>query len=108
MGRGEMRVADAALWLLEVPMRVPLKFGAQTVDRVTCARAALRVRGEGGAEATGWGETPLSVAWVWPSQLAYDDRERRLTAMAGEVAREMKSLDGPAGHAFEVGHRFLR
>ena len=59
-------------------MRVPLKFGAETVTSVTCARACVRVVDSKGRTAEGWGETPLSVQWVWPSRLPY---ERRLETL---------------------------
>ena len=35
----DIRVRECVLFFLPVKTRVPLKFGAQVVDRVTCARA---------------------------------------------------------------------
>ena len=95
-----------ALYLLPVKTRVPLKFGAGVVTHVTCARVRLRVRNAAGQEADGWGETPLSVQWVWPSALAYEIRERALNdfsvTLAGAWAEHAVS-----GHPMEVGHAFL-
>jgi hypothetical protein len=44
-------------------VQIPLKFGGQIVDEVTCARVAAEVRTAEGVRAVGWGETPLSVQW---------------------------------------------
>ncbi|MDG2122181.1 MAG: hypothetical protein P8J87_00695 [Verrucomicrobiales bacterium] len=108
MSGRSMRVTDCALTFLEVPMRVPLKFGAQTVTGVTCARVCVRVRGADGREATGWGETPLSVAWVWPSALGYEERNERLKGMTVKIAGALKVGDGGEGHAFEIGYDFIK
>jgi hypothetical protein len=59
--RTDVRVVGAELYLLPVHTRVPLKFGAETLQTVTCARVRLQVRDRGGRTASGWGETPLSV-----------------------------------------------
>ena len=55
----DIRVIDAQLYILPVELRVPLKFGNQVLQSVKCARVRVRVRSEDGAEAEGWGETPL-------------------------------------------------
>lgn len=97
-----MRLVSARLYFLPVETRVPLKFGSETLTRVTCARVRVEVEGKAGALAEGWGEVPLSVQWVWPSGLAYDFREGRLRAFCGVVLESwMKS--GLAGHPLEVG-----
>ena len=72
------KVREVSLHFIPVEMRVPLKFGAQVLDSVTCARARVVVEGEDGRTAEGWGETPLSVAWVWPSTIDYEDRHEAL------------------------------
>ena len=59
-----------ALYFLPVEARVPLKFGPETLTHVTCARVRMRVEDTFGNAAEGWGETPLSVQWVWPSSTA--------------------------------------
>ena len=63
----DIRTVGATLYFLPVKTRVPLKFGAETLTSVTCARAMVRVADQQGRTAAGWGETPLSVQWVWPS-----------------------------------------
>lgn len=100
-----MKVTGISLSLVPVKTRVPLKFGDQTLTEVKCARVGLAVE-EGGRSATGWAETPLSVAWVWPSALGYREREERLIAFC-ERLREDLEANLEEGHPFLVGHRYL-
>lgn len=100
------RVKETSLYFLPVEMRVPLKFGAQVVESVTCARARVVIEGADGRTATGWGETPLSVAWVWPSTLPYEERHEAMKDFALAIARDLPDFDS-AGHAFEIGHDYI-
>lgn len=102
----DIRAAGAALYFLPVQTRMPLKFGAETLTSVTCARARVRVRDREGREADGWGETPLSVQWVWPSALPYEERHEALKQFSIVLALEWGKLD-VTGHPMEVGHRFI-
>ncbi len=63
----DIRPIAATLYFLPVQTRMPLKFGPEVTTEVTCARVQLTVADRQGRTATGWGETPLSVQWVWPS-----------------------------------------
>jgi L-alanine-DL-glutamate epimerase-like enolase superfamily enzyme len=96
---------ETELFFLPVHMRVPLKFGAQVVTDVVCARARVRVEHRAGRSAEGWGETPLSVAWVWPSALSWAEREERMRGFCVRLAQELVAF-GEAGHPLELGHRF--
>jgi len=102
-----MRITDCALYFLDVPMRVPLKFGSQTLTEVTCARVAVRVRDGDGKEAEGWGETPLNVGWVWPAAMPYLHRQAVLKTFCTRLVREVRHL-AVEGHALEIGHAFLQ
>ncbi len=95
----------ANLFFLPVRTRVPLKFGSETLTEVTCARACLRVEEAGGRYAVGWGETPLSVQWVWPSTLAYEERHDAMKRFTIELAKAWAGFDCQ-GHPLGVGHRF--
>ncbi len=107
MSRNDIRVAATELFSLPVSMRVPLKFGTGTVTAVTCARARVTVAGEDGRTASGWGETPLSVQWAWPSDTPHDERERAVEAFSIELARAWAELD-VTGHPIEIGVAFER
>lgn len=101
-----IRVTGAELFLLPVTTRVPLKFGTETLTSVTCARVRLHCRTTDGREVTGWGETPLSVQWVWPSAVPYQERFDALTGFCRLLAGAWPVF-ASRGHALEVGHDFL-
>ncbi len=101
----DVRVVGAALYFLPVQTRIPLKFGPETTTAVTCARARLRIVNESGRLAEGWGETPLSVQWVWPSQLAYAPRHEVLRQFTLQLAEAWACFEAK-GHPLEVGHDF--
>jgi L-alanine-DL-glutamate epimerase-like enolase superfamily enzyme len=101
-----VRPRSCALYLLPVTTRVPLKFGAETLTEVVCARVRLTVEDVvTGNRAEGWGETPLSVQWVWPSALPYAERLEALQKLCVALAREWTTCDS-AGHPIEVGYDF--
>jgi L-alanine-DL-glutamate epimerase-like enolase superfamily enzyme len=102
----DIRVSDAELFFLPVTTRVPLKFGAETLTSVTCARVRLRVTRADGHEASGWGETPLSVQWVWPSSLPYEERHTALRDFCRRLALAWSQFPAQ-GHALEIGHDFI-
>jgi len=102
-----VRVRGTTLYFLPVQTRMPLKFGAQVVDRVSCARVCVRVEDSRGRSAVGWGETPLSVAWVWPSPLTWEERETRMQDFCRTLARELPAFDA-SGHPMELGDAFQR
>jgi L-alanine-DL-glutamate epimerase-like enolase superfamily enzyme len=94
------------LYFLPVTTRVPLKFGPETLTSVICARVCMTVAGKEG-RAQGWGETPLSVQWVWPSSIAYQDRCDAMQEFCRQLARAWAYFRGK-GHPIEVGHDFWR
>ena len=102
----DISVIGAALYFLPVRTRVPLKFGSETLTEVTCARVRLRVRRRDGREADGWGETPLSVQWVWPSARPYAQRQGALQEFCVRVAKAWPG-SGVSGHALECGQDFI-
>jgi len=101
----DIRAKDVSLYFLPVETRVPLKFGPETLTYVTCARVCMRVEDTKGNVAEGWGETPLSVQWVWPSSLTYEERHEALKACCIQLAEAWAGFES-SGHPVEVGHAF--
>jgi len=101
----DVRITAAALYLLPVQTRVPLKFGRETLTFVTCARVCLKVQDEEGRSAVGWGETPLSVQWVWPSALGYQERHGALVNLAKAMVPAWAGYEA-TGHPMEISHGF--
>jgi L-alanine-DL-glutamate epimerase-like enolase superfamily enzyme len=101
----DIRAIGATLHFLPIRTRVPLKFGPEITTSVTCARACVTVADAQGRTAVGWGETPLSVQWVWPSKLPYEPRHAALKEFCKLLAREWAGFES-RGHPMEVGHDF--
>ncbi len=101
----DVRCVAATLYFLPVHTRIPLKFGSETVTYVSCARVRLLVSDASGRTAEGWGETPLSVQWVWPSRVAYEERHAALRDFCIVLANAWASYS-PSGHPMEVGYSF--
>ena len=102
----DIRVIDTCLYFIPLEFRLPLKFGVETVTRAMTVRVGMRVQGRDGRVAEGWGETPLSVTWVWPSSLSYDERESALKSLIVDLAGAWRGF-AECGHPMEVGHAFL-
>jgi L-alanine-DL-glutamate epimerase-like enolase superfamily enzyme len=102
----DIRCKGVALHFLPVETRVPLKFGKETLTHVTCARVRVRVENATGKSAEGWGETPLSVTWVWPSSISYEEREEVLKELCCRLAKAWAEFY-VIGHAIEIGHAFI-
>jgi len=102
----DAQIAGATLFFLPVETRVPLKFGPETLTYVTCARVALEVQRADGKRAVGWGETPLSVQWVWPCALSYEERHEALKAFCVMLTEAYGAYEC-SGHPMEIGHAFL-
>jgi L-alanine-DL-glutamate epimerase-like enolase superfamily enzyme len=101
----DITVRATSLFFLPVHTRVPLKFGAETVTYVTCARCCVVVSDRVGRTASGWGETPLSVQWVWPSSVPYEIRHKALQEFCVRLAKLWASFD-QTGHPIELGWDF--
>lgn len=94
------------LYFLPVKTRVPYQFGLETMSEVMCARVCLTVRDQGGRQTEGWGETPLSVGWVWPGSLPFREREQALLDFSRKLAAAWAAF-AVSGHPLEIGHAFL-
>lgn len=100
-------VDSVAISYIPVEMRMPLKFGAESISKATTIRVAVTVRDSRDRTATGWGETPLAVTWAWPSAaLTYQERLDIITRLCHALARGWAKA-ATAGHPIEIGHRFV-
>ncbi len=105
--RTDVRVVGAELYLLPVRTRIPLKFGSETLESVTCARVRLQVGEGSGRTAYGWGETPLSVQWAWPAELGLEERHQAMIDFCRKLTEAWSAFDC-WGHPLEVGHHFIQ
>ena len=101
----DIHLLGAELYFLPVQTRIPLKFGAETLTSVTCARVRVVVQDQEGRIASGWGETPLSVQWVWPSQESYEVRHLALKDFCEQLTAAWANF-GASGHPLEIGYDF--
>lgn len=101
----DIRPVAASLYFLPIKTRMPLKFGPEVTTEVTCARVRLTIADRQGRTAEGWGETPLSVQWVWPSTLSYSARHEILQRLSMRLVDAWAGFE-QYGHPIEVGHAF--
>jgi len=103
----DVRVVSATMVLLPVTTRMPLKFGSETLTQIDCVRVCITVRDHQGRTAKGWGETPLSVQWAWPSSLAYQPRRDSMVEFCKRLTLAWPEFP-TGGHPIEIGYDFLR
>ncbi|WP_038166457.1 enolase C-terminal domain-like protein [Verrucomicrobium sp. BvORR106] len=104
----DVRIVSAQVYFLPVTLRVPLKFGPETTTSVVCLRTAVTVRDEAGKTAQGWGETPLSVSWTWPSTATtVADRGRRMKEFSLILGEKLAAFE-QWGHPLEIGYDFQK
>ena len=102
----DIRISDFSLEFVPIETRVPLKFGTETLSSVTCSRVRVVVENRKGQKAEGWGETPLSVQWVWPSDISYSERHQALMDFSTLLIRRWRDHD-QWGHCMEIGHTLI-
>ena len=103
----DIQIKKVEIYFLPVETRVPLKFGSEVLTSVTCARICITVENNRGDIAEGWGETPLSVQWVWPSPVSYLFRFSQLKKFVLLLSKELN--DYPVnGHPMETGYLFQK
>jgi L-alanine-DL-glutamate epimerase-like enolase superfamily enzyme len=101
-----MKIKGVRLYFLPVKTRVPFHFGHESMTEVICARAAVVAEDADGRHATGWGETPLNVQWMWPSTLPYGARAAALREFCLRLAKAWAAV-AEDGHPFEQGSAFI-
>lgn len=102
----DVQIKAIALYFIPIHTRVPLIFGKETLTEVICARVAMRVEDGEGKSAIGWGETPLNVQWVWPSERPYLQRYQHVVSFTRKISHLYKNFD-VRGHPIEIGYSFI-
>ena len=102
-----IRPSRSALYFIDVRAQVPFRFGKETLERVTCARVMCEVEEASRGPIQGWGESPLSAPWAWPSDVPLLEREAALRQFCCEVLEAWSAYDA-VGHPLALGHAFLR
>jgi len=103
----DVHIVSASVYFLPVELRVPLKFGPETTTSVVCLRTSVKVADDQGRTAEGWGETPLSVSWVWPAKLSVAERGERMRNFSLRLARKLVEYSAK-GHPMEIGYDFQK
>jgi len=104
--KSDITIQAAELYFIGVETRMPLKFGPETLTSVDCARVCVTVADRQGKRANGWGETPLSVQWAWPSSLKYQERSDAMQQLCVMLAEAWAKFDDQ-GHPIEMGVSFI-
>ncbi len=102
-----IRPSRAALYFIDVRAQAPFRFGKETLERVTCARVMVEVEEVSRGSFQGWGESPLSAQWAWPSDVPLSERETALRQFCCAVLDAWSARD-TRGHPLTLGHVFLR
>lgn len=106
MKSNDVKVRQAEIKFIPVKLRLPLKFGAEVITSATCARVKMLVETNSGNTAYGYGLTPLSVGWAWPSlSLSFVERENQMIAFCRKLVVYWQDCSF-SGHAMEIGHAF--
>jgi len=103
----DIRITASKVYFLPVNLRVPLKFGPEVTTSVVCLRVCLQVEDRNGKTASGWGETPLSVSWTWPSSSSVAERSKRSQSFSLRLASALTKFESQ-GHPMEIGYDFQK
>ena len=101
----DIRVKEVRHSYQDFRYRTPLKFGGQSLDRVTLLNVEMVVETGRGVVATGYGSMPLGNVWAWPSkELSYEQTLHlmRLAADEGMYAGYLHTL---GGHPIEITNK---
>lgn len=101
-----IRIVDCELYFLPLKTRVPLKFGHEVSTGYDTAKVKLTVEGMDGKRAVGWGESPLSPAWAWPSEESFAIRLEKMRVYCRVLAARWSRF-AEIGHPMELGTAFL-
>jgi L-alanine-DL-glutamate epimerase-like enolase superfamily enzyme len=88
----DIRVKEVDVFFDPQQARVPLKFGAVVMDRVTLCKARVLVETADGKRGEGWGAMFLADFWSWPTpSIEHDLKENVMKRVAEAYARLITS-----------------
>ena len=90
---------QAEVKFVPVEMRLPLKFGGETVKSIQISSVTLNAFG-----CTGRGETPISVGWAWPADLGFKYREDLMCDFCRFIG---ENLEYTEEHPMVSGYKFI-
>lgn len=94
-----IRVEDVTFGYEDYRYRTPIKFGGNTVERVTLLNVNCTIRGNARV-ARGFGSMPLGNVWSFPA-LPYDTTLAAMKALAERIARITREA-GVEGHPIDI------
>jgi hypothetical protein len=102
----DIRPQAVSLHFIPIKARIPIKFGHEIYTGSFCARVKMTVTDKSGRRALGWGETPLSIQWMWPGGPTYAEKEKAVLQLVQSIAAAWEQFD-ETGHPMEISHRFI-
>ena len=103
----DIRILSASITITSHANRVPLKFGHEITYASKYCRATITVQNIDGVCSVGVGETPIAVAWTWPSELSFSEREERMVEFCYMLCESWNSFSY-IGHPMEIGYTFIQ
>lgn len=93
----DIKIIEVRPYFIDTKCRVPLKFGAAVVERLTFCRTRVTVRNRAGLEADGWGGIFLMDSWCFPTAaIPHEKKDAAMKEMVTRFARLFESHDGYA------------
>ena len=103
----DIKILNASIVITSHDNRVPLKFGHEITYASKYCRATITVQNMDGVCSVGVGETPIAVAWTWPSELSFSEREERMVEFCNMLCECWNSISY-TGHPMEIGYKFIQ
>ena len=103
----DIKILNASIAITSHDNRVPLKFGHEITYASKYCRATITVQNMDGVCSVGVGETPIAVAWTWPSELSFSEREERMVEFCNMLCECWNSISY-TGHPMEIGYKFIQ
>lgn len=98
----DISIIEVRPYFIDTKCRVPLKFGAAVVERLTFCRTSVTVRNRKGREANGWGGIFLMDSWCFPTAgIPHEQKDVAMKEMVTRFARLFESHDGYA-HPIDI------